>query len=125
MSTKSKIVILEEELKRFEKSTPGVEATAVVSADGMIIASALPSGISEDKVAAMSAAFLSIAQKINEELNKGKFEMGLIKGDNGYVFVTEINPEALLVLLATKDTKIGYIFYEMRRLANSLSKILT
>jgi predicted regulator of Ras-like GTPase activity (Roadblock/LC7/MglB family) len=36
--------------------TPDIEASAVVSVDGLIMASSLPAGVEEDRVSAMSAA---------------------------------------------------------------------
>jgi len=41
-----------------------IQASAIVSVDGLIIASALPSGAGEDRVAAMSAAMLSLGERI-------------------------------------------------------------
>ena len=41
------------------RQAPDVEAAAVVSFDGLPMASALPAGMDEDRVAAMSAALLS------------------------------------------------------------------
>ena len=43
-----------------QRSTPDIEASAVVSVDGLTIASALPTNVEEDRVSAMSAAMLSL-----------------------------------------------------------------
>jgi len=124
MSLSSKIARVEEKLREFERAVPGIEASALVSADGLMMASALPSGISEDKVAAMSAALSSISERINDELGRGEFQMGLILGENGHVCLMGVTADALLIALTTKDIKLGLLLYEMRRLASGLREIL-
>jgi len=124
MSLSSKMAKVEEKLREFERAVPGIEAAALVSADGLMIASALPSGISEDKVAAMSAALFSISERINDELGRGEFQMGLILGENGHVCLMGVTPDALLIALTTKDIKLGLLLYEMRRLVSELREIL-
>lgn len=43
-------------LNDLNSSSADVEASALISTDGLMIASALPAGIDEDRVGAMSAA---------------------------------------------------------------------
>jgi len=125
MSLSSKITQIEEKLKQLERSIPGIEASALVSIDGLMLASALPPGVSEDKIAAMSAALLSISERINEELDRGNFEMGLVIGEKGFVCVMGVTPEALLVTLTSKDVRLGLLLYEMRRIASTIKELLT
>jgi len=125
MSLSSKISQIEEKLKQFERSIPGVEASALVSIDGLMLASALPPGVSEDKIAAMSAALLSISERINEELERGSFEMGLVIGEKGFVCVMGVTPEALLVTLTSKDVRLGLLLYEMRRMISTIRELFT
>ncbi|MCS7179638.1 MAG: roadblock/LC7 domain-containing protein, partial [Anaerolineae bacterium] len=62
---------LVERLREFQRNTPEVEASVLVSVDGLTIASALPSGVEEDRVSAMSAAMLSLGERIAGELGRG------------------------------------------------------
>jgi len=55
-------------LDNFETNTPYVEASALISKDGLVIASRLPRGVEEDRVGAMGAAILSISARSGEEL---------------------------------------------------------
>ncbi|HDI01610.1 MAG TPA: hypothetical protein ENF78_04200 [Candidatus Bathyarchaeota archaeon] len=110
-------------LKRLE-GVPGLEGSALISADGFTLASSLPPGISEDRVAAMGAAMVSVAERINKELNRGRFEMSIITGSDGYTFVTNIGLEAMLIVLASKTARLGLVFYEVRKAAEELSRVL-
>lgn len=113
-----------EVLKDLGSSTPGVEASAVVSLDGFIIASALPADTEEDRVAAMAAATLSLGERGAGELNRGNFEQLFIKGDNGYIVLLSIGAEAILIVLARADAKLGLIFLDTKRTAEKIEKLL-
>jgi predicted regulator of Ras-like GTPase activity (Roadblock/LC7/MglB family) len=111
-------------LKDLQVSTPDIEASAVVSVDGLIIASALPSDVEEDRVSAMSAAMLSLGERIAGELGRGMLDQVYIRGANGYVILTSVGEEAVLTVLARKDAKLGLVFLDMRRAAEDLSRLI-
>ena len=100
--------------------TPDVEASAVVSVDGLTIAAVLPSSVEEDRVSAMSAAMLSLGERIAGELGRGSLDEVYIHGDDGYVLLTSIGNGAVLTVLARKHAKLGLVFLEMRRAAADL-----
>ncbi len=104
--------------------TPDVEASAVVSVDGLTIAAVLPTSIEEDRVSAMSAAMLSLGERIAGELGRGGLDEVYIHGDDGYVLLTSIGNGAVLTVLARKHAKLGLVFLEMRRAAEDLEKLV-
>jgi predicted regulator of Ras-like GTPase activity (Roadblock/LC7/MglB family) len=104
--------------------TPDIEASAVVSVDGLIIASALPNEVEEDRVSAMSAAMLSLGERISTELGRGSLEQVYIKGVKGYVILTSIGSDAVLTALAGSQAKLGLVFLEMRRAAEDLEQVV-
>ncbi len=104
--------------------TPDVEASAVVSVDGLTIAAVLPSSVEEDRVSAMSAAMLSLGERIAGELGRGSLDEVYIHGDEGYVLLTSIGNGAVLTVLARKHAKLGLVFLEMRRAAEDLEKLV-
>ncbi|MEJ2149040.1 MAG: roadblock/LC7 domain-containing protein [Chloroflexota bacterium] len=104
--------------------TEGVEASAVVSVDGLIIASALPSGVEEDRVSAMSAAMLSLGERIASELGRGVLSQVYIRGDSGFVILMSAGEEAVLTTLADEEARLGLVFLEMRRAADDLAKLV-
>jgi predicted regulator of Ras-like GTPase activity (Roadblock/LC7/MglB family) len=104
--------------------TPDVEASAVVSVDGLTIAAVLPSSVEEDRVSAMSAAMLSLGERIAGELGRGSLDEVYIHGDDGYVLLTSIGNGAVLTVLARKHAKLGLVFLEMRRAAEDLENLV-
>jgi predicted regulator of Ras-like GTPase activity (Roadblock/LC7/MglB family) len=111
-------------LRQMQVASPDIEASAVVSADGLIIASALPNEVEEDRVSAMSAAMLSLGERISAELGRGSLEQVYIKGTEGFVLLTSIGLDAVLTALAGSNAKLGLVFLEMRRAAEDLEKVM-
>ena len=121
---KSRSELMVDRLRDLQASTSDVEASAVVSVDGLIMASALPAGVEEDRVSAMSAAMLSLGERIAGELRRGVLDQVYIKGNQGYVLLTAVGQEAVLTVLARDGAKLGLIFLDMRRAAEDLTDFL-
>ena len=116
--------LIVDRLHQLQASAPDIEATAVVSADGLTIASALPKQIEEDRVAAMSAAMLSLGERIASELQRGTLAQVYVKGENGYVILIAIGENAVLTALTSESAKLGLVLLEMRRTADEIIKLL-
>lgn len=110
-------------LRDLQASSPDVEASAVVSVDGLTLASALPGDVEEDRVSAMSAAMLSLGERIASELGRGKLDQVYIRGEVGYVVLMAVGLEAVLTVLARQQAKLGLLFLDMRRAADDLAKL--
>jgi predicted regulator of Ras-like GTPase activity (Roadblock/LC7/MglB family) len=121
---KSRTEQLVERLRDLQASSGDVEAAAIVSVDGLSMASSLPSHIEEDRVSAMSAAMLSLGERISSELGRGALEQVMVKGQSGYVILTAVGQEAVLTVLARKDAKLGLIFLDVTRAVDALSGLV-
>lgn len=113
-----------EELKKLQISSPDIQASAIVSVDGLIIASALPTSVEEDRVSAMSAAMLSLGERISLELKRGDLDQVYIRGNDGYVMLTAVGSEAVLTVMANADAKLGLIFLDINRTAERLALLI-
>ena len=100
------------------------EAAAVVSADGLPMASALPPHVEEDRLAAMSAALLTLGERAADGLGKGDLGQVFVEGDSGYVVLMSAGPHAVLVAITNKDAKVGLVLFEMRRAASQISDVM-
>ena len=122
--TKSRTERLAERLQELQMSTADVEASALVSVDGLIIASALPAGIEEDRVSAMSAAMLSLGDRIADELGRGALNQVFVKGAQGYVILMSVGEDAVLTVLAHQEAKLGLVLLDLRRTTADLAALL-
>jgi len=120
----SRIDDLNKVLANLRSSSGDVEACAVVSEDGLIIASALQQGVDEARIAAMSAAMLSLGERITAELKRGALEQLYVKGSDGYVIVVHAGQHAELLTMTRKEAKLGLIFLELARAAEEIRAIL-
>ncbi len=122
--SKSRTQIMVDRLRALQASSPDIEASAIVSVDGLSIASALPQGVEEDRISAMSAAMLSLGERISSELGRGSLEQVYIKGEKGFVVLMSIGQEAVLTALAREQAKLGLIFLDIRRTTEDLEKLI-
>lgn len=121
---KSRTEQLVTRLRDLQASSGDVEAAAIVSVDGLSIASLLPTGTEEDRVSAMSAAMQSLGERISTELGRGVLQQLYVKGESGYVILTSVGDEAVLTVLARKDAKLGLIFLDIGRAKQDLEQLL-
>ncbi len=121
---KSRTELMVDRLRELQASTPDIEASAVVSVDGLIMASSLPQGIEEDRVSAMSAAMISLGERIAGELGRGDLEQVYIRGDSGYVILMAVGEEAVLTSLIRENARLGLIFLDMKRAADDLENLV-
>jgi uncharacterized protein len=122
--SQSRSDLMVQRLRSLQAAAPDIEASAVVSVDGLIMASALPANVEEDRVSAMSAAMLSLGERIASELGRGGLEQVYIKGNTGFIVLASVGSEAVLTTLARQEAKLGLIFLEMRRAAEDLVKLV-
>lgn len=113
-----------ERLRDLQASSGDIEASAVVSVDGLIMASSLPANIEEDRVSAMSAAMISLGERIAEELSRGQLDQVYIHGSQGYIVLMSVGQEAVLTTLAHSNAKLGLIFLDMKRAVEDLARLV-
>lgn len=121
---KSRTELMVDRLRDLQATTPEIEGAGVVSVDGLIMASSLPAGVEEDRVSAMSAAMLSLGERIASELGRGGLEQVYIKGKTGYVYLMAVGDEAVLTTLVREGAKLGLVLLDMRRTADDLEKLV-
>jgi predicted regulator of Ras-like GTPase activity (Roadblock/LC7/MglB family) len=111
-------------LHELMRRVPELEAAAVVTADGLPMSSALPPAMDEDRVAAMSAALLSLGERAAEGLGRGGLSQVHIHGESGGVWLLAAGDDAVLVGVSAADAKAGLVLFELRRAATAVSTAL-
>ena len=111
-------------LDDFIRSSADIEAAAIVSFDGLPMASAVPDDLEEDRLGAMSAALLSLGEQATLGLGRGQLNQVFVEGEHGFVFLMSAQDEAVLAAVARRTAKIGFMLYEMRRAAEGIGRLL-
>jgi predicted regulator of Ras-like GTPase activity (Roadblock/LC7/MglB family) len=117
---------LEEKLRglllRLNQASPEIQASAVVSMDGLMLASALPPGTNDDDVAAISATLLGLGERTVQEFKQGKLEQVYVKGDGGYTIITNTGQDNVLVVVTNEVAKLGVIFLHIKLVAQEIAQ---
>ncbi|MDX2214516.1 MAG: roadblock/LC7 domain-containing protein [Oculatellaceae cyanobacterium bins.114] len=111
-------------LQDFVTSTNDVQGAAIVTPDGLPLAASLPGGMDEERVSAMSAAMLSLGERIGNELARGGVERIYVEGDKGFGILTSCGEDAVFLVLANQSAKQGLLMLEIKRALSELKAIL-
>lgn len=111
-------------LNELNGTSADIEASGVISTDGLMMAAQMPAELDEDRVGAMSAAMLSLGDRTAQELSRGALEQVLIKGEKGYVLMTGAGDEAVVTVMAKPKAKLGLIFLDVKRAAENIAKLV-
>jgi predicted regulator of Ras-like GTPase activity (Roadblock/LC7/MglB family) len=111
-------------LQNFVSGTSDVQGAALVTPDGLPLASTLPGGMDEERVSAMSAAMLSLGERIGSELARGSIDRIFVEGDKGYGILTSCTEDAVFLVLADKAAKQGVLMLEIKRSLAELKLLL-
>jgi uncharacterized protein len=111
-------------LRGLRGASPDIIGAAVVSIDGFIVASVLPSEVDEELVSGMAAAMLGVGERISSELMASVMEQVYVRSEKGYVVLNAVGADSVLVVLTTKEAKLGLVFIEVKRRCQELSKAI-
>lgn len=124
MAKVTKLDALNSILASLSASSGEIEACAVVSADGLMMASNFPAGMDEDRLAGMTAALLAMGERTSRELSRGDLEQIYVRGKQGLIVLMGAGAEGVLAALCTRNAKLGLIFLDMTRAATEIARII-
>jgi predicted regulator of Ras-like GTPase activity (Roadblock/LC7/MglB family) len=122
MATKSERI--SEVLRALRQGTPEIIGATLVSSEGFIVASVLPNEVDEDVIGGMAASLLGVGERIAADLLGSQMEQTYVRAPKGYIIVNACGPEAMVVLLVTREAKLGLIFLELKRTVAELVRLL-
>lgn len=116
--------LMQRVLEHLNDSSVHIDASALISSDGLMICSALPSEIEEDRVGAMAAALSALSERAADELSRGNVSQILMQGTAGTFMTQAVGDDALLTVLITLEGKVGTIFTSVNKVTNALNTLL-
>ncbi len=113
-------------LSQFATNTPDVIHAIAVSSDGLLVAMSqrLDRG-SADRLAAITSAFISLANGTSTVYDLGATNKVVVDLDKGYLLVSSISAGSAMGVLAARSAKLGTLAYEMAMFANRTAAVLT
>lgn len=111
-------------LRNLQVASPGIEASALISKTGLMIASAMAPRMDETRVAGVTATLLKLGGRASAELARGEVQELVVRADHGYAVMIGAGRGALLLALANESAKLGYIFFGMQETVKALEHAL-
>ena len=112
-------------LHAFVQNSTHIEGVTLVTPEGLPLASTLPELMDEDEVSAMSAAMLSLGERIGSQLYRGNVDRLYVEGDRGYGILTSCGEDAVFLVLANKSAKQGVVLLEIKKILAKLKTLIT
>jgi predicted regulator of Ras-like GTPase activity (Roadblock/LC7/MglB family) len=119
----SKRMKLEGVLSRFV-AIAEVEGVAIVTKDGLLVASRLPSNVDSGVFSAMSAAMHAAGETAINELKRGNCRLVSAESEENIVMAYSLDPLRILVALFNTRANLGLIRLELLKTAEELKQIL-
>jgi uncharacterized protein len=115
---------INEGLRTLRMVSADIIGAAVVTMDGFIVSSVLPAEVDEELIGGMAASLLGVGERISDDLMRAGMEQVYVRSPKGYVIVNALSEDAALLLLVTREAKLGLIFLEMKRAVGELARFL-
>ncbi len=106
------------------RSVGDIEASAIVSRDGLLMASDIATGINAETFAAMSATMLGAAETAAAELGRGLPDRIIVESEETKLIAIGTGPKALLVVMTSPEAGLGLILIELGKAADKIKMIL-
>lgn len=107
-------------LSRLNSISKEIEASAVMTRDGISLASKIRDDVNQDRLGAMCASLLSLSDKTAKELSRGNLKQVLIEGDQGCILIVQIGKRAVLAVVSKASSNLGMVFLEARKTAKEI-----
>lgn len=110
-------------LRSLQASSEHIQATAVVSNDGLIIASVLSESVDADRFGAMCASLLALATRAAREVDRGELRQVILDGKQGPMLLTRAGASGVLTVAASPAANLGKVILDTRATARSLAEL--
>lgn len=107
-------------LSRLNSISKEIEASAVMTRDGITLASMIREDVNQDRLGAMCASLLALSDKTSKELARGNLKQVLIEGDQGCILIVHIGKRAVLAVVSKPSSNLGMVFLEARKVAKEI-----
>lgn len=102
---------------------PDVAGAAVMSDEGLVIASSLPDPFDADAVAAFTVSAYRALEALAGTVRHGTVDEAVISSSGGAMVLVRLGAGSTLLLLATPDGDLGALLHEVRRHGPTLAAL--
>jgi len=111
-------------LTNLNKLSVHIEASSVMSRDGISVASVLSDGVNPNRLGAMCSSLLSLADTTAKELDRGKVAQLVLQVEKGFILIIHVGNKAVLGIVTRPKANLGMVFVEAKKTAQEILKLL-
>jgi predicted regulator of Ras-like GTPase activity (Roadblock/LC7/MglB family) len=97
------------------RQRPGVSATVLVGADGLVIDGDAGDSVRLDEAAARTPQLTMAADHVGSLANMGAFTTAVLEYTGGYVIVSALGPDVVLLVATSDAAGLGPLLFDLRR----------
>ena len=101
-----------------------IESCAVLSGDGDLISSSHEAGVERERVGAILAALVNLAERLARESRKGHISQLRIDTGGGHLLVVRLDGGGVLAATTGQEARVGLVLYDMRNSRGEVEKVL-
>jgi uncharacterized protein len=101
-----------------------IKSCAVLSKDGELLSSSHGPGVDRERVAAMLAALVNLAERTARQNGKDHASQVRIKAEGGHVLLVRLEGGGALAATTDLDARVGLALYDMRNARTEVEKVL-
>ncbi len=101
-----------------------IEASAIVSKDGLMMVSDCGGFVDDAIIGAMVAMLIGSASHVSEELKKEDIEYLLLHTKLGEIIIMKVSSSAILCVITEKYENIGLTIVQMEKASENIKNIL-
>ncbi len=119
-----KLNVINKILGDFVISSSSIQAAAVMTRDGHLIASNLDAGVDGDRLSAISASLLSLADRATQDVQQGILKQVLIANSDGFILMLKVGENAVLSVVSEASSSLGMLLHEANKSAAILAHLI-
>ena len=110
-------------LRGFHAASSAIQASALVSDDGLMIAAVLSDEMDADRFSAMCASLLALATRAAEESQRGELRQLILDGALGPMRLARAGSVGDFAVAARSNANLGKVILDTRTTAKALSEL--
>jgi predicted regulator of Ras-like GTPase activity (Roadblock/LC7/MglB family) len=114
------LVSMQSILSELNSTSNHIEASAIISKRGLVVASSMSENISEVSLGGITAAMLSVCTKYSQEFF-GNLDQVMVTSTQGYVLMTQAGEDAYLTVITDIHDEFESIFTLLKTAATKVA----
>lgn len=109
-------------LRRLRSAESLIDGCAFVTRDSVVVASEFDQSANSNRLGAMCATLLALAQRTVMEVKKGELAQLIVDGTSGLMIISPAG-SGILAVVANRKVKLGLLILEAKKASKEFEKI--